>query len=162
MSRSEWQQVATQALREGRSLKEASAAYRLANQHVSGNPWSPEMAHRHHRSKRIGEFLRRGVPFREAVRRVDRGFDRYQRAGREIERSITHPFARENPDRGRNWLLLGAVAVGAYWLWQRNQSASEPGGTGLLSQPATLLPNASNIGPGSAPVVVVTATPGGY
>jgi hypothetical protein len=155
----EWQQVATQALREGRSLKEASAAYRMANQHVSGNPWSPEMAHRHHRSKRIGHLLRRGVPFREAVRQVDRSFDRYQRAGREIERSITHPFARGNPDRGRNWLLLGAVAVGAYWLWQRNQAPAAPQ---TAVQPTTLLPNASNIGPGSAPVVIVTATSGGY
>jgi len=159
MARSDWQTFATQALREGRSLQEASRAYRLANAHT--NPSlegrSPEMARRGERNRRIGELLRAGHPFHEAARVVDRGFDTYQRGGRRLERSITHPFSRHNPEAGRNWLLMGGLAVGLYLLWQRGAGAPATGG-----QAPTLLPNPAYFGPGSGPVVLVAAPPGGF
>jgi hypothetical protein len=154
---SDWRQISAQALREGRSLKDAARAYRLANLHTHRNPESPESMHRHDRSRRIGELLRAGHPFREAVRMVDREFDRYQHAQRSVERAVTHPFSRANPDAGRNWLLVGGLAVGLYLLWQRGSSAPAS-----VSQLPTLLPNPPQYGPASAPVVTVTATPGGY
>lgn len=68
---SDWRRLSAQALREGRSLKAASEAYRHANRHTRGNPTSGETEHRRWRTGELGELLRRGVPFHEARRMVE-------------------------------------------------------------------------------------------
>jgi hypothetical protein len=71
MAGSDWQELSARALREGRSLREASAAYRSAHRHIRGNPSSPETQHRVWRTGELGRLLREGVPFHEARRRVE-------------------------------------------------------------------------------------------
>jgi hypothetical protein len=72
MARSDWQELSARALREGRSLREASAAYRSAHRHIRGNPDSPESVYHRNRRMLTGKLLREGVPFHEARRRADR------------------------------------------------------------------------------------------
>lgn len=114
---SEWAALSATALRHGQSLEEASRAYRAANAHLHnpGDGTSPEMQHRHHRTKRVGALLRRGVSFHDAVRQVDRGFDAYQHAQRGLERSITHPSRANPPRRNPSMLVIGGVAAAAVW-----------------------------------------------
>src|SRR5579859_4526785 len=119
MARSDWQVYAAQALREGRTLREASRSWHDANRRVFNNPSSPESRYHHHRRKAVGELLKRNVSFSEARRLVDRGFDGYQRVGHQVERGIVHAGERRNPDGGTNWLLIGGIAALAWWLAQR-------------------------------------------
>lgn len=162
--KSEWSEIATTALRHGQSLREASAAYRAANAHLHnpGDGTSPEMHRRHHHTTRVGSLLRRGVPFHDAIRRVDQGFDAYQRVGHDVERSITHPGRRENPGR-KKWLIIGGLALGAMWLLNRQTTVlagPTQGQTGVVN------PNAAQTGGGSYQTLTLTPTgatsAGGY
>ena len=118
------------ALREGKALAEASRSWREANRSVFRNPSSPESRYHHERRKSLGELLRKGVSFHEARRLVDRGFDQYQDVQRRLERGIVH-IGERNP-RGPNWVLIGGVAIAAWWLMRR-QTPSVPAVTAPLS-----------------------------
>ena len=118
MSRSDWQVYATRALREGKTLKEASAEWKRANERVFSNPTSPESRYHHHRRKALGGLLSKGFNFREAQRMLDRAFDRYQGAQRSVERSIVHP-TRSNPRGGNNLILMGAIGLAAWYALSR-------------------------------------------
>jgi hypothetical protein len=111
--RSDWAHYSAQALREGRSLQEASRAWRAANRDVLGANPSPEARYHQHRRQTVGELLRQGVPFHEALRRA-----------RATER---HPEERENPESPRpdTWIIVGAIAVCAWWL-ARSWNAGVP------------------------------------
>jgi hypothetical protein len=165
MPRTEWMRLVDEARREGLSLKEAmrkaSRAYRSANLHTYGNPSDPHERRRHERRQRIGELLRQGLPFPEAQRLVDRQFDRYQHMQKDLERSFTHPFSRENPRPAMNKWLIGALVVGgAWWLWRQNQVGAAVGPT--QGQLSTNMPNAFTTGPASAPIIPIPAQPGGW
>jgi hypothetical protein len=114
---SDWGRYSAQALREGRSLQEASRAWRAANRDVlHANP-SPEARYHHRRRQTVGELLRQGVPFHEALRRARQG-----------ER---HLEERDNPETPRvdTWVIVAAIAVGAWWLarsWNTGAPSTVP------------------------------------
>jgi len=145
MGRSDWQELSARALREGRSLRQAAVAYRAANAHVHRNPTSPESHHRRWRHTEVGGLLRAGVPFKEALRRIEgrnpwwsgepeKGAEKppikCQACGRIFRRPEQlwkhqreeHGPRRRNPDGAelleRPWLVMAAIAGGAYLLWR--------------------------------------------
>jgi hypothetical protein len=123
--RSDWAHYSAQALREGRSLQEASRAWRAANRDVLGANPSPEARYHHQRRQTVGELLRQGVPFHEALRRARQ-----------------HPpeHERENPDTPRvdTWVIVAAIAVGAWWL-ARSWNAGVPSTVPAPSTPPAVV-----------------------
>lgn len=65
---SDWLEFSARARREGKSLREASTAWRAAHMRLRGSPLSPEGEHHHRRRQHVGGLLRKGVPFERAIR----------------------------------------------------------------------------------------------
>jgi hypothetical protein len=119
---SDWGRYSAQALREGRSLQEASRAWRAANRDVLGANPSPEARYHHHRRETVGELLSRGIPFHEALRRAR------QSRGLGAEPLVS---SRDNPETpsSNTWLIVGAIAVAAWYLarsWNTGAPSTVP------------------------------------